>query len=363
MNARLPIYDRSTAPQLPYPRGWYAIVDSADLARSEVKPVKVFGREVVVFRTEDGEAHVVNAFCPHLGAHLGYGGRVVGDRLRCPFHGWEFEGRSGVCKKAAHGDPAPAKAGVKRWHVSEHSGIVFVWYHDEGAPPDHELPPQPDFDLEWGPWQTSSWECKARIQDVGENDTDVSHSPIMHGLTDEMPELEMETNGIVCDLTMQIRARRDSFGLPDVPWALNLLRVPKTIPATVKVRRSGFSMGLIRQFSELPGGFKIRTQSFMSTTPIDAQHVRIVARHRVGKLPSRRLTRLACKTYAKIFDTTIEEDFEVWEHKIYRMRPLASKSDWAVVRFRKWARQFYAEGVCEDAIRHEDEMRKAGTLL
>ena len=32
----------------------------------------------------------MDAYCEHLGAHLGYGGTVVEERIRCPFHGWEW---------------------------------------------------------------------------------------------------------------------------------------------------------------------------------------------------------------------------------------------------------------------------------
>ena len=34
---------------------------------------------------------VMHAFCPHMGAHLGMGGVVVGNLLQCPFHGWSFD--------------------------------------------------------------------------------------------------------------------------------------------------------------------------------------------------------------------------------------------------------------------------------
>ncbi len=362
MSARLPVLDRSSAPSLPYPRGWYVVANSDDVDPLAVRVVQAFGGDLVVFRAEDGEVHVTHAYCPHLGAHLGHGGTVVGDRIRCPFHGWEFEGGSGKCMKAAHGDPPPPKAAIKPWHVDERDGMILVWFHDQGAAPDHQLPPQPEFDLAWSPWRIRTWECPARIQDVGENDTDVSHSPVMHGITDELPTLTMQTEGVICNLTMQMKAKRESFGLPDFPRLLDLLRVPKTIDAEVEVRRSGFSIGLIRQTSSFPGGLELRTQTLISTTPIDERHVRIIARHRVGATPFRPLTTLILNTYAGLFDRTIEEDFEIWEHKIYRMRPMAAKSDWAVIKFRKWARQFYAEGVCEAALRLEDELREAGSL-
>ena len=58
----------------PIPSGWFAVAFSSELEAGEVKPVRYFGKELVLFRTSDGEAHLLDAFCPHLGAHLGHGG-------------------------------------------------------------------------------------------------------------------------------------------------------------------------------------------------------------------------------------------------------------------------------------------------
>jgi nitrite reductase/ring-hydroxylating ferredoxin subunit len=362
MSLRLPLLDRSLAPSLPYPRGWYVIAESEGVAPGDVKPVTAFGRDLVVFRTQDGEAHVTNAYCPHLGAHLGYGGTIVGNHIRCPFHGWQFEGKTGTCVKAAHGDPVPLRAEIRRWHVDEQDGVILVWFHEEGAAPHWHVTPQPDFALAWTPWRKRTWELEARIQDVAENDADISHSPAMHYITDELPQLEMEIDGPICELKMNLVASRAALGLPNVPRLWDLLRVPKSIPARIEVRRSGFSVGLIRQWSTLPGGVQLLSQTFITTLPIDDRHVRVVARHRVKPTPLRRLTSLVLDKYAELFDTTFDEDVVIWKHKIYRMRPLASKSDWSVLKLRKWARQFYGEGVYEDALRHEDELRRAGTL-
>ena len=48
------------------------------------------------WRDEDGAAHVMDAYCPHMGAHLAVGGCVKGTRIVCPFHQWAFdaEGRN-----------------------------------------------------------------------------------------------------------------------------------------------------------------------------------------------------------------------------------------------------------------------------
>ena len=51
----------------------------------------VCGKEMVAFRGTDGRAGVLDAFCPHLGTHLGHGGTVDGNNLKCPYHSWEFD--------------------------------------------------------------------------------------------------------------------------------------------------------------------------------------------------------------------------------------------------------------------------------
>jgi cholesterol 7-dehydrogenase len=51
-----------------------------------VKRVTCLGQHLVLFRTEKDEAKVLDAYCPHMGADLGVGGKVVGDCIECPFH-------------------------------------------------------------------------------------------------------------------------------------------------------------------------------------------------------------------------------------------------------------------------------------
>ena len=50
-----------------------------------------------MYRGQNNEVYAVDAYCPHLGANLGIGGTVKDNCLRCPFHGWLFEGKDGKC--------------------------------------------------------------------------------------------------------------------------------------------------------------------------------------------------------------------------------------------------------------------------
>lgn len=82
----------------PYPNGWYIASKSKDLASGEVKSIEISGQNLVLFRTSKGEAMALHAYCPHMGANLGEGGKVVNDScIQCPFHGWLFDGKTGQC--------------------------------------------------------------------------------------------------------------------------------------------------------------------------------------------------------------------------------------------------------------------------
>jgi phenylpropionate dioxygenase-like ring-hydroxylating dioxygenase large terminal subunit len=54
-------------PYANFPTGWFAVAASQELAPGEVKPIHYFGTDLVLFRTEAGQAVVTDPYCPHLG--------------------------------------------------------------------------------------------------------------------------------------------------------------------------------------------------------------------------------------------------------------------------------------------------------
>ncbi|MGH2503641.1 MAG: Rieske 2Fe-2S domain-containing protein [Ktedonobacterales bacterium] len=63
---------------LPIPNSWYAVAFSADLRPGAVVARTLAEHDIVLFRTRGGTACALDAHCPHLGAHLGIGGRGRG---------------------------------------------------------------------------------------------------------------------------------------------------------------------------------------------------------------------------------------------------------------------------------------------
>jgi nitrite reductase/ring-hydroxylating ferredoxin subunit len=71
-----------------------ALVDELQGARP-VRPVKLLGENLVLFRDESGRYGLIDRHCAHRGADLAFG-RLENGGLRCAFHGWLFDA-SGQC--------------------------------------------------------------------------------------------------------------------------------------------------------------------------------------------------------------------------------------------------------------------------
>src|SRR5207248_1774571 len=68
---------------------WQPVLLSRRLRHRPVG-VQVAGARVALFRTSTGEPAAVSDACPHRRLKLS-AGDVVGDRIRCKYHGWQFD--------------------------------------------------------------------------------------------------------------------------------------------------------------------------------------------------------------------------------------------------------------------------------
>ncbi|HET8704799.1 MAG TPA: Rieske 2Fe-2S domain-containing protein, partial [Pseudomonadales bacterium] len=77
-----------------YARGWHCI---GRIDQYNEKPVMLnyFGTKLVAYRGASGDLHVLDGYCPHMGADLSMG-YVEGDSIRCAMHAWRW-GKDGVC--------------------------------------------------------------------------------------------------------------------------------------------------------------------------------------------------------------------------------------------------------------------------
>ncbi|MGJ3627865.1 Rieske 2Fe-2S domain-containing protein [Sphingomonas sp. MMS24-JH45] len=89
------------------------------ICRTRSRPRSTIGCKMVGYRDSQGKAVVMDAICPHMGAHLGHGGTIEGDTIKCPFHHWEF-GPTGKCTKIPYSKIIPPAARCR--HLSRARG-------------------------------------------------------------------------------------------------------------------------------------------------------------------------------------------------------------------------------------------------
>ena len=121
----------SRFPMQRYPDGWFQVAYSSELEPGGVMPLFYFGHALVLYRTDAGEPKLLDAHCPHLGAHLGYGGKVNGDCITCPFHAWRFDG-AGACVQVPYAKKIPPNARLRGWPLAEKNGMIME-FHDKAT--------------------------------------------------------------------------------------------------------------------------------------------------------------------------------------------------------------------------------------
>jgi nitrite reductase/ring-hydroxylating ferredoxin subunit len=123
-------------------RGWWPVTTASALDAGEeaVLPVRIYGDDLVVWRGDSGEPHILDAYCRHLGAHLGYNGRVCGEDIRCFDHGWTW-GPDGQNTDIPYDNRTHRGRRIQPHAAAESGGLVFLWYPDETAgEPDRAVP-------------------------------------------------------------------------------------------------------------------------------------------------------------------------------------------------------------------------------
>ena len=94
---------------------------SGELRRGAIRRFELGGERIVLFRGRDtGSVHALPAYCEHQGVDLAHGA-VVGDRLRCPLHHWEYTNR---CERVPGLAAAPPS--FARYVAAERFGMIFI---------------------------------------------------------------------------------------------------------------------------------------------------------------------------------------------------------------------------------------------
>ena len=165
-------------------RYWHPVAAAAELTDEKpIKAVKILNEELVVYRDRSGKYGLVGEHCPHRLASLAYG-RVDERGIRCPYHGWKFDGAGKCLEQPAEPPDSTFKDRIQHvaYPVEYLGGLIYAYLGRAPAP----LLPRWDV-LVWE--HGRRWIVKESIIDCNwlqpmENSVDPSHLFWLHGDTE-----------------------------------------------------------------------------------------------------------------------------------------------------------------------------------
>jgi 3-ketosteroid 9alpha-monooxygenase subunit A len=316
------------------PTGWFMIGFSAEFEHGTVKPLKYFGQDLVAYRTEDGKLTVLDAHCPHLGAHLGHRGKVNGDCVECPYHGWGF-GPDGVNKYIPYEDRPNVSKSLRSWPIVEQDEWVFMWHDPAGGPPRWEMPSVWSFDhLESDPAEFYRGYPELSVKYPGEpvhpqipleNGPDSVHFRYVHSASVDPVLLDWE----MVDQEVHFRT-----GWPDTR---------SNEEGAMALRIASHFFGVGGAISAFEGSAQYRL--VFATTPVDDEHSDMFYSIWWPRLPGDDAPAPPEELRERIekeFIVTLWDDLEIWRYQRYVEHPALAQQDAKPYgQLRKWARQFY----------------------
>lgn len=316
------------------PTGWFQVAWSAEVGVGDVVRMKYFGRELIAWRNESGQVTVMDAYCEHLGAHLGHGGTVVGDNLQCPFHGWQWSpaGRNVCIPYERH--PNLGRR-IRTLPTAERNEAIYVWHDVERRPPYFDVP---DVFTGWDDGATADQYHRASTlyrerlelhpQYVLENGVDFAHFKYVH----KVP--------IVPIFTRQEFEEPLSF----VDFTISFddsVKDADDINSGVHAINAGIGVAVTKSWG------MVDNRTATAVTPVDDSTCDVRFSVWIARRPGtdEEASRAHAERAAQGVIDQFLADIEIWSHQKYADPAALARGEYAgFTALRTWAQQFYPEG-------------------
>lgn len=314
---------------LPMPSGWFAIGLSSDFPCGEAKPARWFDQDLVVFRSEDGTLAALDAYCPHLGAHLGYGGTVSDGAVTCPFHGWRWAA-DGTCRSVPYGNRVAPRMRIPSVPVAEQDGVVLLW-----RGPDAPTWQMPRFDEHrWTAPVVMRRTIRSHPQEILENTADLAHFRFVH-LTHMM------------EPTTEVRAKDNVF-------ELSVQSAPEAVEPAVRLADEVLIAGGV--FCHGPGmaGATIAAKEVpinalqrLYATPVGNGEINLlgVVNIRIDEQCDESTASALMDVLSSAVIENWDRDIVVWQKKRHLRQPALNPKERVIWTFRRWYARYYDDGL------------------
>ncbi|MCV7432368.1 Rieske 2Fe-2S domain-containing protein [Mycolicibacterium bacteremicum] len=316
------------------PTGWFQVAWSDEIGIGDVHRMTYFDREMIAWRAQSGRLTVMDAYCEHLGAHLGHGGHVEGEVIECPFHGWQWnhEGRN-VCIPY---QDRPNRGRRMRTHpVVERNASVYIWHDVEGREPFFDAP---DIFADFGDRTEADYYPQQRLfrqsleihpQYVLENGVDFAHFKFVH------------KTPIVPVFTRHDFAEPVSYVDFTITFEGDDGQKIEDVNSGVEAINGGLGIAVTKSWG------MVDNRTISAVTPVDDRTSDVRFMVYIGRTPGRDDQRAEDK--ARMFGDEVirqfAQDIDIWRHQRYSDPPALATTEFeGFTAIRKWAMQFYPDG-------------------
>jgi len=333
------------AAQVPerYARGWHCLGKASDYTEQPRK-LEYFGTKLVAFRGEaDNTVHIVDAYCPHMGADLSLG-TVKNDSIICPFHGWSWGG-DGVCNDIPYAKRIPTRAVIRSWPTLEENGLLFVWNDPEGNPPIAAQRPQRNEDYfsgAWTDWATAQFTIHSNCRELVDNMADIAHfGPVHYFKINEFRNVQDGHRFYQYAQGSHAILEDGSTGLASVACYEGPAYMTTTMTGSMK-------------------GTPMKVHLLVAHVPVDTEcfHINFgVMLQKVPNVSDAENTELLA-AYLQNNIIAFKQDVDVWDNKVRVDNPLLCDGDGPIHMLRKWYSQFYMDAatIPHDLTRHKEHI-------
>lgn len=353
---------RYMRPPPQYAHDWFSPLRSSEVVPGKVTNFTFMGNELIAFRDAGGQPVVLDAQCPHFGAHRGVGGSVVAGCVRCPFHGLHFDGRGQCVKGDFVADPRNLR-NIKSppWTVREAAASIFLWHGADRERPARPLRfAEPDF---FDGWTTPVTNAGRRLAPTNlffptENIVDIQHFYAVHFW--QLHEI-VQQPAEAADGSFAAKMRMTWTAGAQSPHPL-IRRLGKAYSSNFDFDIAILGPGMALSISRLgPEQGNLEIMNIILITPLNPEDCQIrvvtaVKQREAGPLGriARRLLGLGMEDLlARVFLAIATKDFDgdemIWTHRQFLSNPKLLPDDGPVIAYRRWCERFWPADYLPDS--------------
>jgi phenylpropionate dioxygenase-like ring-hydroxylating dioxygenase large terminal subunit len=345
---------RYMRPPPQYVHDWFSPLRSVDVVPGKITNFNFMGNELIAFRDQSGKAVVLDAQCPHFGAHRGMGGSIHDGCVRCPFHGLHFDSEGQCVKGDFVSDPRHLRhIRSQPWTVEEIASSIFIWHGSDRANPDRPLAfMQPGFFDGWSPPVTNGGRPLAptNVFFPTENIIDLQHFYAVHFWKvhdiERHPAEDVDgTFAAILNVTFTAFAQSPKAFVRRIGAAYN-----SKFRFDIRVLGPGLALSIATLTPEQGGLQVMNIICITPTNPTDC-HIRVISS--IKQTIDTRANRLARRVLGYGFEDALSyvflaiatKDFDgdemIWTNRTFLANPKPVPDDGPIIGYRKWCEKFW----------------------